>query len=142
MDSLTRSFHVNALGPLLVLREFERLLKKSSGARVMTLSARVGSITDNELGGWYGYRTSKAALNQMMRTLAIEWRRLTKPILCVVMHPGTVSTNLSRPFTSGLPADRIFSPERAARQLLEIFGGLSMEDSGGFFAWDGQTIPW
>jgi len=141
-DSLARSFQVNALGPLLVLREFEQLLRKSSGARVMTLSARVGSISDNRLGGWYGYRTSKAALNQMMHTLAIEWRRLSRPILCVVMHPGTVSTDLSKPFTAGLSADKIFSPERAAQQLLEVFAGLSLEDSGGFYAWDGQSIPW
>jgi NAD(P)-dependent dehydrogenase (short-subunit alcohol dehydrogenase family) len=141
-ETLATSFQVNATGPLLVLREFEQLLKKSSCARVMTLSARVGSIADNRLGGWYGYRTSKAALNQMVRTLAIEWRRLTKPILCVVMHPGTVSTELSRPFTTGLSGDKIFSPDRAAQQLLEVFGGLSMEDSGRFFSWDGQQIPW
>ncbi|MGI9265422.1 MAG: SDR family oxidoreductase [Gammaproteobacteria bacterium] len=141
-DSLARSFQINALGPLLVLREFEQLLKKSDGARVMTLSARVGSISDNELGGWYGYRTSKAALNQMMHTLAVEWRRLSRPILCAVMHPGTVSTELSRPFTAGLAADKLFSPERAAQQLLDVFGRLSMEESGGFFAWDGQPIPW
>ncbi len=138
--AMLRSFEVNALGALLVLREFEVLLKRSAAARVMTLSARVGSIEDNRLGGWFGYRASKAALNQVIRTAAIEWGRLPRPILCVAMHPGTVDTELSRPFSSR--ARTIFPPMLAAEQLLGVLHGLGIEDSGGFFAWDGSRIPW
>ena len=138
--SVLRSFEVNALGALLVLREFEVLLKRSAAARVMALSARVGSIEDNRLGGWFGYRASKAALNQLIRTAAIEWSRLPRPILCVAMHPGTVDTELSRPFSRG--ARTIFPPTLAAEQLLDVLHGLGVEDSGGFFAWDGSRIPW
>jgi NAD(P)-dependent dehydrogenase (short-subunit alcohol dehydrogenase family) len=96
--SMDYAFRVNALGPLLVARAFERVLRASPAARFAALSARVGSITDNRRGGWYAYRASKAALNMMIRTLAIEWARLARPISCFALHPGTVATDLSAPF--------------------------------------------
>ena len=140
--ALTRAFEVNARGPLLVFKTFEQLLKRSSGARVATLSARVGSIGDNRLGGWYAYRASKAALNQFVRTTAIQWARLPRPILCVALHPGTVRTDLSAPFAGDSYRGTVFDPALAADQLLAVLGGLTPDDSGGFFAWDGQPIPW
>ena len=141
-ENLVKAFRVNALGPLLVAKSFETLLKRSPEACFASLSARVGSIGDNRLGGWYAYRSSKAALNQMTRTLAIQWRRLTHPILCVVLHPGTVATNLSAPFTGSYDPGKLFEPEQAAGQLLDVLSGLTIADTGKFFAWDGQPIPW
>lgn len=140
--AVDRAFRVNAIGPLLVFKAFEALLKRGTSARVATLSARVGSIGDNRLGGWYAYRASKAALNQLIRTTSIQWARLPRPITCVALHPGTVDTDLSAPFTGESYRGRVFGPDLAARQLLSVIGGLSTEDSGGFFAWDGQPIPW
>jgi len=141
-ENLVKAFRVNALGPLLVAKSFEPLLKRSPEACFASLSARVGSIGDNRLGGWYAYRSSKAALNQMTRTLAVQWRRLTRPILCVVLHPGTVATDLSAPFTGSYDPAKLFEPDRAAGQLLDVLAGLTIADTGGFFAWDGQPIPW
>ena len=141
-DHLVRAFRVNALGALLVAKAFEPVLKRSAHARFASLSARVGSIGDNRLGGWYAYRSTKAALNQMTRTLSIQWRRLTHPILCVVLHSGTVATDLSAPFTARYDPAKVFDPDRAARQLLAVLDGLDLDDTGGFFAWDGSPIPW
>lgn len=141
-ENLIKAFQVNALGPLLVAKSFENLLKRSPEACFASLSARVGSIGDNRLGGWYAYRSSKAALNQMTRTLAIQWRRLTHPILCVVLHPGTVATDLSAPFTGSYDPAKMFDPDRAAGQLLDVLSNLTIADTGKFFAWDGQPIPW
>ena len=141
-DSLVKAFRINALGPLLVAKAFEPVLKRSRQARFASLSARVGSIGDNRLGGWVAYRASKAALNQMTRTLSIQWRRLTHPVLCVALHPGTVATDLSAPFTRSYDPAKVFTPERAARQLLDVLDGLGPDDTGGFFAWDGSPIPW
>lgn len=106
------------------------------------LSARVGSIGDNRLGGWYAYRASKAALNMLVHTLAIEHQRTHKQGICVALHPGTVDTALSRPFQSGVAAERLFTPDRAAEALLSVMDRLRPQDSGGFFAWDGTPVPW
>jgi NAD(P)-dependent dehydrogenase (short-subunit alcohol dehydrogenase family) len=141
-ENLVKAFRVNALGALLVARAFEPCLRRSRSARFVCLSARVGSIGDNRLGGWYAYRSTKAALNQMIRTLSIQWRRLNRPIQCVLLHPGTVATDLSAPFTRGYDPARVFDPDRAARQLLDVLDGLGPDDTGGFFAWDGSPIPW
>ena len=141
-EAMDRAFRINALGPLLVMKAFEGLLKRSGGARVATLSARVGSIGDNRLGGWFAYRGSKAALNQLVRTTSIQWARLPRPILCVALHPGTVKTDLSAPFTRPSYKGRVFDSREAAAQLLGVLGGLGLEDTGGFFAWDGRRIPW
>ncbi len=139
---LATSFQINAFGPLLVAKHFERLLGNSARAVFANLSARVGSIGDNRLGGWYSYRASKAAQNMLTRTLAIEWSRRPRPIICVALHPGTVATALSAPFRSRTPPEHVFSAERAAQQLLNILDAVTAEDSGRFIAWDGTTIPW
>jgi NAD(P)-dependent dehydrogenase (short-subunit alcohol dehydrogenase family) len=141
-EALLKSFAVNAIGPALVARAFFPHLRASKGAVLANLSARVGSIGDNRLGGWYGYRASKAALNQLTRTLAIEFQRRARDVIVVALHPGTVETALSKPFPGGTPKEDRFSPERAARQLLGVIEGLSADDSGRFFAWDGSEIVW
>jgi NAD(P)-dependent dehydrogenase (short-subunit alcohol dehydrogenase family) len=106
------------------------------------LSARVGSIADNRSGGWYAYRASKAALNMMIRTLAVEWMRLPRPIGCFALHPGTVATNLSAPFSQNLSTKQVFNTDEAAAKLLYVLHSLSAEHSGGFFAYDGSRIAW
>jgi NAD(P)-dependent dehydrogenase (short-subunit alcohol dehydrogenase family) len=141
-EPMLRAYRINALGALLVARAFEPLLRTSQRAIFASISARVGSIADNRLGGWYAYRMSKAALNMAMRTLAIEWGRLRPPIVCCALHPGTVETDLSAPFVRRNRTGAPFAPELAARQLLAVIDGLDAGDSGGFFAWDGSPIAW
>jgi len=106
------------------------------------LSARVGSIEDNRLGGWYAYRMSKAALNMAIRTLAVEWARHRPPIRALALHPGTVDTDLSAPFQGPSQAGQPFPPDLAARQLLDVIEGAGPEATGRFFAWDGAEIAW
>jgi NAD(P)-dependent dehydrogenase (short-subunit alcohol dehydrogenase family) len=138
--SFERYFAVNATGPALVAKHFIPLLRKDRPALFAALSARVGSIGDNRLGGWYGYRASKAALNMIVRTLAIELARTHPQAACVALHPGTVATALSAPFQRGVPPDRLFAADKAARHLLDVIAGLSASQSGGIFAWDGTAI--
>ncbi|MFN9427824.1 MAG: SDR family NAD(P)-dependent oxidoreductase [Cyanobacteriota bacterium] len=140
--SLQRSFTVNAWGPLLVAKAVEAALPRLEPCHLASLSARVGSIGDNRLGGWYAYRAAKAAQNQLLRTLALEWgRRL--PLACVtLLHPGTTATALSEPFRSSVPVGRLFSPEQAAGYLLDVLERQTPASSGAFLAWDGQPIPW
>ena len=140
--NLHRSFAVNAFGPLLVARHFSRFLPTRGFCVVANLSARVGSIGDNQLGGWYGYRASKAAQNMFTRNLSIELRRTARDVICVALHPGTCDTDLSKPFQKRVPPDKLFSPERAVRQLLGIITNLEPADNGRFIASDGQTVPW
>ncbi|MFT5449191.1 MAG: NAD(P)-dependent dehydrogenase (short-subunit alcohol dehydrogenase family) [Gammaproteobacteria bacterium] len=140
--NLQRSFAVNAIGPLLIGKHLQGLLHHQRRSVFVNLSARVGSISDNRLGGWHSYRISKAAQNMVTKNLSIELRRRARGIICVALHPGTVDTALSRPFQERVPVNRLFSPERAARHLLDVIGGLKPDDNGGFFAWDGQSIPW
>lgn len=140
-DLLARSFRVNAVGPALVAKHMLPLLPKTGKSIFAVISARVGSIEDNRLGGWYGYRASKAALNQFMRTLAVEVRRQKPEAICVALHPGTVDTALSQPFQSGVENGKLFTPAYSAERLLTVLDGLTAADSGGFFAWDGQRIP-
>jgi NAD(P)-dependent dehydrogenase (short-subunit alcohol dehydrogenase family) len=137
---LARSFAVNAIGPALVAKHFLPLLPKGERGVFAALSARVGSITDNRLGGWYGYRASKTALNQIIRTLAVEMKRLNDRAIVVGLHPGTVDTPLSRPFQGNVSPGQLFDPGRAAVQLLDVIDGLGVKDSGGVFAWDGTPI--
>jgi len=141
-EALTASFAVNAFGPLLVAKHFERLLGHRERAVFASISARVGSIGDNRLGGWYAYRGAKAAQNMFTRTLAIEWSRSRRNVVCVALHPGTTDTDLSLPFQGNVPAGKLFSPERTARQLLEVIDRLTQADTGRFLAWDGSEIPW
>lgn len=137
---LALNFAVNATGPALVAQAFLPKLRTDRRTVFVALSARVGSIGDNRLGGWYAYRASKAALNQLMRTLAIEHARKNPLGVCVGLHPGTVDTPLSKPFQRGVAADKLFTPEYSAVRLLEVIGQLTPADSGGLFAWDGARI--
>ena len=140
-ERLARLFAVNATGPALVARHLLPLMPRSGRAVFAAVSARVGSISDNRLGGWYGYRASKAALNQLLRTIAIEWSRSAKDALCVGLHPGTVDTPLSAPFQANVAADRLFTPAQSAGLLLDVLGRLTPAESGRVWAWDGQEVP-
>lgn len=136
--ALARSFAVNAIGPALVAKHFLPLLPRDRPGLFAALSAKVGSISDNRLGGWYGYRASKAALNQLIRTLSVELRRTHPLAVCVGLHPGTVDTRLSQPFQRGVPD--LFTPQRSAAALLAVLDGLTPEGTGRLFAWDGREI--
>lgn len=139
-DWLARNFLVNSIGPALVAKHFLPLLPRARRAVFAALSARVGSISDNRLGGWHGYRASKAALNQLIRTLAVEERRLNPQAIVVALHPGTVDTALSRPFQGNVQPGRLFAPDRAAVQLLDVLDGLRASDSGKLFDWEGKEV--
>jgi NAD(P)-dependent dehydrogenase (short-subunit alcohol dehydrogenase family) len=137
---LAWSFAVNAVGPALLMKHFLPLLPKVGPSVFATLSARVGSIGDNNIGGWYSYRASKAALNQLVHTAAIELRRRAPEAVCVALHPGTVATNLSRPFAkTGLD---VRPPEVAADDLLAVIAALKPAQTGGFFDYRGDAIAW
>ena len=141
-EALARSFAVNAVGPLLVAQQFESLLAHPERAVFASLSARVGSIEDNRLGGWYAYRAAKAAQNMYTRTLAVEWARSRRNVVCVALHPGTTDTALSRPFQANVAAGKLFDVDQAVTRLLEVIDHLQPADSGQFLAWDGARIPW
>ncbi len=139
--ALARVFQVNAIGPALVAKHFLALLPRRGRAVFAAISARVGSIQDNRIGGWYGYRASKAALNQVIRTAAIELARSRPEALCVALHPGTVDTALSRPFQAGVPKGVRQTPDTAAAHLLDVLARLTPADTGGLYAWDGRRLP-
>lgn len=139
-DKLARAFALNAIGPALIMKHVLPRLPRTGKSVFATLSARVGSIGDNRLGGWYGYRASKAALNQLVRTAAVELARRSPEALCLALHPGTVATSLSSPFAAvGL---EVQSPTSSARHLLDVVDRLTKEGSGGFFDWRGEPVPW
>ncbi len=138
--SFERYFAVNATGPALVAQHFLPLFRKDRPSVFAALSARVGSIGDNRLGGWYGYRASKAALNMIVRTLAVELARTHPLAACVALHPGTVATKLSQPFQRNVPADKLFSANTAAAHLLDVISTVSASQSGCILAWDGTEI--
>ncbi|MFW2404154.1 MAG: SDR family oxidoreductase [Gammaproteobacteria bacterium] len=140
--NLLRSFETNALAALLLAQAVEPLLRAAPNPVFASLSARVASIADNRLGGWYAYRASKAALNMLIRTLAIEWSRGSPRIACVALHPGTVRTALSEPFVARRDDEGVFEPAYAADQLLDVIGSLQPDQSGEFIAYDGAPIPW
>ncbi|GGB31402.1 SDR family oxidoreductase [Sphingomonas metalli] len=137
---LARQYAVNAIGPALVAKHVLPRMPKTGRCVLAFLSARVGSISDNRLGGWYGYRASKAALNQLIRTVAVEERRRNDRTIVVGLHPGTVDTPLSQPFQANVRPDQLFAADRAAVQLLDVLDGLKAPDSGRLFAWDGAEI--
>jgi NAD(P)-dependent dehydrogenase (short-subunit alcohol dehydrogenase family) len=130
-------FAVNAMGPALVLKHALHLMPRDRPARFAVLSARVGSIGDNGLGGWYSYRASKAALNQLIHTAAVEVARSHPQAVLACLHPGTVATG----FTADYAADKV-TPAAAARNLLAVLDGLQPAQSGGFYDWAGKPIPW
>ena len=138
--AMAQAFAVNAIGPALLMKHFLPLLPRQGRSVFATLSAKVGSIGDNRLGGWYSYRASKAALNQLVRTAAIELRRRAPEAICVALHPGTVVTPLSQRFVASGPG--VHSPDEAADHLLRVIAGLVPEQSGGFFDWRGDALPW
>jgi NAD(P)-dependent dehydrogenase (short-subunit alcohol dehydrogenase family) len=140
-DTMARAFAINSIGPALVAKHILPLMPRTGKCVFAVLSARVGSISDNKSGGWHSYRASKAALNQIIRTLSIEWTMKNHDSLCVALHPGTVATALSQPFQSNVQADKLFTPEKSARCLLGVIDELDGADTGGFFAWDGSKIP-
>jgi NAD(P)-dependent dehydrogenase (short-subunit alcohol dehydrogenase family) len=137
-DQLMQAFAINTIGPALILKHVIPALPREGKSAVAALSARVGSIGDNALGGWYSYRASKAALNQIIRTASIELNRRAKSAVCLALHPGTVATDLSAPFNA--PAAR--SPAQAAIELLQVIDQKTAADNGGFFDANGQTVPW
>jgi NAD(P)-dependent dehydrogenase (short-subunit alcohol dehydrogenase family) len=139
-QALAKSFAINTIGPALLIKHFMPLLPRSGRCVFAALSARVGSIGDNRLGGWYGYRAAKAALNQLLRSAAVELRRSRPEALCVALHPGTVDTGLTRGFMKhGL---EVQTPEAAAARIISVIDRLDTADSGGFFDHHGQIIPW
>ncbi|MGC8535056.1 MAG: SDR family oxidoreductase [Rhizomicrobium sp.] len=138
--AMAHAFAVNAIGPALALKHLLPLLPREGKSVFVALSARVGSIGDNRLGGWFSYRASKAALNQILHTCAIELARSRRDAVCVALHPGTVETPLSAPFARS--NSQRHTPAEAAQHLLGVMDHLSATDSGGFFDWRGQSIPW
>ncbi|MEM7721750.1 MAG: SDR family NAD(P)-dependent oxidoreductase [Pseudomonadota bacterium] len=137
-ETMARVMAVNAVGPALILKELPRLLPRDRVCRVAVLTARVGSIGDNKMGGWYAYRASKAAANQVVHTAAIEIGRKRKQAVVVALHPGTVAT----PFTENYPGHKKVPASEAAANLIGVLDGLTPAQSGGFFDWAGQEVPW
>ncbi len=133
-------FEANAIVPALVAKHFLPKLNSDKPSRFAAFSARVGSLSDNQLGGWYSYRASKAALNMIIKNAAIEIGRRNKGAVIVGLHPGTVDSNLSKPFQANVPAEKLFSPDYAAHKLLSVLENLTPEKSGKCFAWDGKEI--
>ncbi|MEX0305888.1 MAG: SDR family NAD(P)-dependent oxidoreductase [Ruegeria sp.] len=132
-------FALNAVGPALVLKHAHRLLPRDRRSVIAVLSARVGSIGDNRLGGWVSYRAAKAAVNQIIHTAAIELARTHQHTLCVALHPGTVKTAFTRKYLGRHPA---VVPDEAAANLLSVVNGLSPADTGNFYDWAGKRVPW
>ncbi|KAK9866378.1 hypothetical protein WJX84_003914 [Apatococcus fuscideae] len=150
-EALDVVFKTNAFGPILTAKAFAPLLEKAescSGASnerpavVANMSARVGSLADNRLGGWYSYRSSKTALNQLTKCMCLEFARKHRKIAGILLHPGTVDTGLSEPFQKNVKPEKLFTRERAVQQLLGIIDSTTMKDNGRYIAWDGQDIPW
>jgi NAD(P)-dependent dehydrogenase (short-subunit alcohol dehydrogenase family) len=141
-EHLLHYFQVNSISSLLLAKHLLPLFRHGEKSLLAAISARVGSIGDNQLGGWYGYRASKAALNMFMRNVAIEYRRTSPRTTVVLLHPGTTDTRLSQPFQKNVPAGKLFSVERTVSQLLEVMENLDEGDSGQLFSWDGSRLPW
>ena len=140
--AMETAFKLNTVGPALAAKHFLPLLAKNRKSVFAALSARVGSIEDNQLGGWYAYRASKAALNMVIKTLSIELVRRNPGALCIGLHPGTVDSELSKPFHMNVPEGRLFSPAQSTGYLLRVLDQLGPQDSGGVYAWDGSQIPY
>ena len=141
-EFLLENIRINTLPTLLLAKHFSTALKKSPAPLLATISARVGSIADNRLGGWYSYRISKAALNMALKTLSIEWRR-SHPRGCIAaLHPGTNDTALSKPFQANVPPGGLFEPSYTATSFVALLTALDPAQSGQFWAWDGSQLPW
>ena len=140
-DHMLRDYRINAVGPALAAKHLLPLMPRDRRAVFAALSARVGSIGDNRLGGWHAYRASKAALNMILRNLAVEMARSHPQAVIAGLHPGTVDTGLSAPFQKGVAEGRLFTADHSAERLLAVLSGLTPADSGGVFAWDGARVP-
>ncbi len=141
-DNLIYYFQVNSIGAVLLAKHIMPLLRHKESSIFASISAKVGSIEDNHLGGWYGYRASKAALNMFVKTISIEYSRRCPKTIVVALHPGTTATGLSQPFQKNVPPEKLFSVERTVSQLLLVIETLEMSNSGQFFSWDGSNLPW
>lgn len=138
--AMQQAFLINSIGPAMLMKHFLPLMDRQGRSVFATLSARVGSIGDNRLGGWYSYRASKAAQNQLLRSAAVEWRRSHPLSICVAIHPGTVDTPLTRGYAkTGLDVQ---TPDAAAQRILSVLAGLDPAHSGGFFDNKGLPVPW
>lgn len=141
-ENLIESFSINAFAPILLAKTIEEFINKELEFNFASISARVGSITDNKTGGWYAYRAAKSAQNQLFKSLSIEWARKYPKAIITLLHPGTVNTNLSKPFHKFVPKDKLFSPQKTSSYLIDILRHQTPTDSGKFIAWDGKEIPW
>lgn len=135
-------FELNTFLPMRVLSALMPVIKRSGSPKIAVLSARVGSISDNRLGGWYSYRSSKAALNMMLKCTALELRRVNPKAKVLAYHPGTVDTPLSKPFQASVASEKLFTPQRAAQALDEVMAGLTIDGELSYLDWQGQPIPW
>ena len=141
-SNIIKNFSVNSIAPILIAKSIEKFIRPEVPFSYASLSARVGSIGDNRLGGWYSYRASKAAQNQFLKTLSLEWKRKFPNSIVSLLHPGTCDTQLSKPFQSAVPKDKLFTPKQSAEYLISIISNQRPSDSGKFIAWDSSVIPW
>ena len=141
-STLIKNYSINAIAPILIAKSIEKFIRPEFPFLFASLSARVGSISDNRLGGWYSYRASKAAQNQLLKTLSIEWSRKFPKAIVSILHPGTCDTKLSKPFQSSVHKNNLFTPAESAEYLISIISELTSSDSGKFFAWDKSVILW
>ncbi|MEM1318338.1 MAG: SDR family NAD(P)-dependent oxidoreductase [Pseudomonadota bacterium] len=140
-ENMQRVFHINTFGPALMMKALLPAMNREGRSVFAALSARVGSISDNGIGGWYSYRSAKAALNQMLKTVSIEHARRWPDGVVVGLHPGTVDTGLSQPFQRNVADGKLFTPAYASGAMLDVLDGLTSADTGKVFAYDGQEIP-
>ena len=141
-DFFLENMRINAMPSLLLAKHLHGKFTHGRPSVFATVSAKVGSIEDNRLGGWYSYRASKAALNMCLKTLAIEWARTLPNVAVAALHPGTTDTALSKPFQRHVPPTQLFSPTQTVNYLLEVLDGLVPAHSGRFLAFDGEVLPW
>lgn len=141
-EQLLQYFQINSISAALLAKHLLPLLKHQERSIFASISAKVGSIGDNQLGGWYGYRASKAALNMLIKTAALEYSRKSPNTILALLHPGTTDTRLSAPFQRNVPPEKLFSIERTVEQLWNVLNQLEPSDSGQFFSWDGTALPW
>ena len=139
-EGFEKSFMTNAIGPAMTARYFLPLMRRDGKAVFAALSARVGSISDNHIGGWYAYRSAKAALNMILKTLSIEMGRRFKNLIIIGLHPGTVDTKLSKPFQGNVPDGKLFTPEYSAKKLLSVIDQVTPDNSGDLLDWAGKIV--
>lgn len=141
-EALMAVFAANSIVPMLWLKHLCPLLQGTSPCRLAAFSARVGSIGDNRLGGWYSYRASKAALNMLLQTAAVEFARRAKNVKLIAFHPGTTDTALSKPFQANVPPGKLFSADFVAERLLGIMANIEIDGRVSYLDWEGKSIAW